>query len=39
MYSVDASKHVFVHLVFFSKLDHKIPSNGHLKIIAQECTR
>ena len=39
IYSVDASKYVFVHLVLFSKPDHKILSYGHFNIIAQECTQ
>ena len=37
--SVDASKHVAVHLVLFSKLDHKILSYGHFNIISQESTQ
>ena len=37
--SVNASKYVVVHLVFFSQLDHKILSYGHFNIIAQECTQ
>ena len=34
-----ASKHVVVHLLFFSKSDRKILSYGHFKIIAQKCAR
>ena len=33
IYSVDASKYVVVHRVFFSKSDHKILSYGHFSII------
>ena len=40
IYSVDASKYVVVHLVFFfSKSDHKSLSYGHFNITAQQCTR
>ena len=38
-WAIDASKHVVVHLEFFSKSDHKILSYGHFKIIAQESTQ
>ena len=37
--SVWSRNNVVVHLVFFFKSDHKIPSYGHFNIIAQECTR